>query len=77
MDSQQLQKSRLFELANSLQHRGVSLIVNYSPTLHDREIWQVSLLLALNIEQLCLIFYLLVLIMIIILSFSALMSLVG
>lgn len=37
-DSQQAQKNRLCELTNSLWHRGVGLIVSYSPTLHDREI---------------------------------------
>jgi len=41
MESRQLQKSRLFELGNSLQQHGVSLVVDYSSTLHDREIWQV------------------------------------
>lgn len=39
MDSQQQQKSRLSELTNSLQLRGVKLVVSYSATLHDREIW--------------------------------------
>jgi len=39
MDSQNLQKSRLSELTNSLQLHGVELVVSYSATLHDREIW--------------------------------------
>jgi len=39
MESQQRQKSQLCELANSLQQHGVTLVVKYSATLHDREIW--------------------------------------
>jgi len=48
MDSKQAQKGRLSELTSSLQRRGISLVVSYSTTLHDREIWWVSLLIVLQ-----------------------------